>query len=158
MEEKTLTDELYFTFKLGTGKYAVEVTQVKEVLNFESVTKVPKALPYMKGVMNIRGSVVTVIDLRILFGFEASGDLADTDIIVTEINRGAEQPITVGLIADEVDVVTKLERVHSDSVAFGSMPQRTDFIQAVGKLDDAFVLILDLGRILASIEAELSGK
>ena len=70
-----MSDELYFTFGLSGGKYAVEVTMVKEILEFEKVTKVPKALPYMKGVMNNRGSVITVIDLRVLFGFEASDNL-----------------------------------------------------------------------------------
>ena len=71
METSFLTDE-YFTFNLGTVMYAIKVDGVKEVLNFEKLTKVPKALPYLKGVMNIRGSVVTIVDLRVLFGIEGS--------------------------------------------------------------------------------------
>lgn len=158
MEEQIISEEQYFTFKLAGGSYAVEVTKVKEILEFESVTRIPKALPYMKGVMNCRGSVITVVDLRVLFGFDASEDLSGTDIVVTELPSGREQPLTVGFIADEVDVVTALEKVHSDSVSFGTMPSRSDFIHSVGKLNGTFVLILDLEKIISAIEADISGE
>ena len=125
MENQLISDEQYFTFMLAGGKYAIEVTKVREILEYESITKVPKALPYMKGVMNNRGSVITVIDLRILFGFEVSNDLSDTEIVITEISENRDQAMTVGVIADSVDVVTKLELVHSDSVSFGATPACT---------------------------------
>lgn len=157
MENQLISDEQYFTFVLAGGKYAIEVTKVREILEYENITKVPKALPYMKGVMNNRGSVITVIDLRILFGFEVSDDLSDTEIVITEITENRDQPLTVGVIADSVDVVTKLELVHSDSVSFGTIASRSDLVKAVGKLDNTFVLILDLEKIFQSIEAEVSG-
>ena len=154
MDEQIISDEQYFTFKLADGSYAVDVTKVKEILEFESVTKIPKALPYMKGVMNCRGSVITVVDLRVLFGFDVSDDLSDTDIVVTELIEGREQPLVVGFIADEVDVVTPLEKIPSESVSFVTMPKRSDFIQAIGKLNNQFVLILDLEKIVATIQKE----
>lgn len=156
MENQLISDEQYFTFMLAGGKYAIEVTKVREILEYESITKVPKALPYMKGVMNNRGSVITVIDLRILFGFEVSDDLSDTEIVITEISENRDQAMTVGVIADSVDVVTKLELVHSDSVSFGAAPAHEDFVKAVGKMDNTFVLILDLEKIFHAIEAEVS--
>lgn len=156
MEDQIMSDELYFTFGLSGGKYAVEVTMVKEILEFEKVTKVPKALPYMKGVMNNRGSVITVIDLRVLFGFEASDNLEKTDIVITEIAENKEKSLTIGFIADEVDVVTKLELVNSESVSFGVVPSRGEFIKGVGKLNGSFVLILDLKKILETIDKEVS--
>lgn len=156
MENQLISDEQYFTFMLAGGKYAIEVTKVREILEYESITKVPKALPYMKGVMNNRGSVITVIDLRILFGFEVSDDLSDTEIVITEISENRDQAMTVGVIADSVDVVTKLELVHSDSVSFGAIPAHEDFVKAVGKMDNTFVLILDLEKIFHAIEAEVS--
>lgn len=156
MENQLISDEQYFTFMLAGGKYAIEVTKVREILEYESITKVPKALPYMKGVMNNRGSVITVIDLRILFGFEVSNDLSDTEIVITEISENRDQAMTVGVIADSVDVVTKLELVHSDSVSFGATPTHADFVKAVGKMDNTFVLILDLEKIFHAIEAEVS--
>ena len=154
MDEQIISDEQYFTFKLADGSYAVDVTKVKEILEFESVTKIPKALPYMKGVMNCRGSVITVVDLRVLFGFDVSDDLSNTDIVVTELIEGREQPLVVGFIADEVDVVTPLEKIPSESVSFVTMPKRSDFIQAIGKLNNQFVLILDLEKIIATIQKE----
>ena len=156
MENQLISDEHFFTFMLAGGKYAIEVTKVREILEYENITKVPKALPYMKGVMNNRGSVITVIDLRILFGFEVSNDLTDTEIVITEISENRDQPMTVGVIADSVDVVTKLELVHSDSVSFGTTPAHSDFVKAVGKLDNTFVLILDLEKIFRAIEEEVS--
>lgn len=155
METSFLTDE-YFTFKLGTVMYAIKVDGVKEVLNFEKLTKVPKALPYLKGVMNIRGSVVTIVDLRVLFGIEGSQDIEHLPIIVTEIPRPNDADLTLGIIADDVDVVTKLEKVPSDSIAYGTVPHRNDFVKAIGKKDGKFVLILDLPVILDSIEEEIN--
>ncbi len=154
MENQIISDEQYFTFKLAGGSYAVDVTKVKEILEYESITRIPKALPYMKGVMNCRGSVITVVDLRLLFGFDVSDDLTNTDIVVTEFVEGREQPLVVGFIADEVDVVTPLEKIPSESVSFVTMPKRSDFIQSVGKLNNQFILILDLEKIIETIQKE----
>ncbi len=79
------TEGLFFSFRLGTGMFAVPVGHVKEVFNFTSFTPVPNSLNYLKGVMNIRGSVVSLIDLRQLFGFNPSDNLTDTSIIDLEI-------------------------------------------------------------------------
>ena len=154
MENQIISDEQYFTFKLAGGSYAVDVTKVKDILEYESITRIPKALPYMKGVMNCRGSVITVVDLRLLFGFDVSDDLTNTDIVVTEFVEGREQPLVVGFIADEVDVVTSLEKIPSESVSFVTMPKRSDFIQSVGKLNNQFILILDLEKIIETIQKE----
>ncbi len=155
---ETQTENLFFTFKLDKGKFALEVTNVKEILDFESITKVPNAKPYMCGVMNIRGAVITVIDLQMLFGFKSSGDLTKTKIVVSEVKRGGEPVMTLGLVAEAVDVVTPLEIVPSDTVSYGVLPKRSDFVKAVGKLENEFVLILDLNKILSSITEETSKK
>lgn len=150
-------DEEYFTFSLGSVMYATEVTNVKEVLHFEKLTKVPKAMPYLKGVMNIRSSVVTIIDLRILFGIDGDNDLESLPIIVTEISRDeTSHPLTLGIIADNVNVVTKLEEVPSEGLSYGTIEHRNDFVKKVGKLNGQFVLILDLPAVLNSIEKEIS--
>ena len=150
-------DEEYFTFSLGSVLYATEVTNVKEVLHFEKLTKVPKALPYLKGVMNIRSSVVTIIDLRILFGIEGDNDIESLPIIVTEIQRDENTPaLTLGILADTVNVVTKLEEVPSEGLSYGTLEHRNDFVKKVGKLNEQFVLILDLPAVLDSIEREIS--
>lgn len=150
-------DEEYFTFSLGSVMYATEVTNVKEVLHFEKLTRVPKSLPYLKGVMNIRNSVVTIIDLRILFGVEGDNDIESLPIILTEVPHGEDrQPMTLGIIADAVNVVTKLESVPSEGLSYGTLEHRRDFVKNIGKLNGQFVLILDMPTVLGSIERELA--
>ena len=148
----------YFTFTLGSGSFALPVTSVKEVLNYEQISSVPKALPYLKGVINIRGSVVTVIDLRIMFGFESVKPLEKNSIIVTEIAQKGAQPLVLGVLSDSVNVVTPLEIIPADTADYGVMPNRREFISCVGKLNDKFILVLDLEKILESINAELEEK
>lgn len=150
-----MLDESYFTFKLGEGTFAIPVANVREVLNYEPVTKVPKALSYLKGVINIRGSVVTVADLRELFGFKSEVDLEKSSIIVLEIEQENEAPFVLGILADSVNVVTKLEEVKSENFDFGTLPERKEFISSIARNNDNFVLIMDIKKILSSIEKEL---
>ncbi|MCQ2610770.1 MAG: chemotaxis protein CheW [Treponema sp.] len=157
MEEKKVSEQVYFSFMLGQGAFAVPVNYVREVLNYDSITKVPKSLPYLKGVMNMRGSVVTVADFRELFGFESTKPVERCSIIVLEIPQPNEPDLILGMIADSVDVVTKLEMVKSENYDFGTLPGRKDFISGVAKKGDSFVLLLDLEKIMESIEEEIGG-
>ena len=150
-----MSEEMYFTFTLGDGIFAVPVTSVREVLRYSSLTRVPKAAPYLKGVMNIRGSVVTVIDFRELFNFPAKKAVEDSAIIVTETPQENEQPMTTALIADDVDVVGPLEITKSDNANYGSLSNRKEFIKCVGMKNGEFVLVLDLPKIFESIETEV---
>ncbi len=152
-----LFEKEYFTFYLGSVIYATEVASVREVINYEKITKVPKSLPYLKGVMNIRNSVVTIIDLRVLFGVEGDEEINALPIIVTEIKQGEEgPPMTIGIIADNVNVVTKLEIVPHDGLSYGLVENRKDFVKDIGKLNGQFVIILDLPAVLKSIEGEIA--
>ena len=150
-----MTDESFFTFNLGEGSFALPVKFVREVLNYEPITDVPKAMPYLKGVMNIRGSVVTVVDFREMFGFKSDRSLEKCSIIVLEIEQKDEQPMVLGMIVDSVDVVTRLEMVVSENYDFGTLPGRRDFISNVAKKGDSFILVLDLPKIFESIEKEI---
>ena len=145
----------FFTVNLGNGNFALPVKNVKEVLNYEPVSSVPKALPYIKGVMNIRGSVVTVIDLRTMFGFDPVKPIEKNSIIVTEIEQENAHPLTIGIFSDSVNNVTPLEIINADTADYGVIPNRKDFISGIGKIDEKFILILDLEKILFSINAEL---
>ena len=150
-----MTDDSFFTFNLGEGSFAIPVTYVREVINYEPITKVPKSLPYLKGVMNIRGSVVTVIDFRQMFGFKPLVPDEKSSIIVLEIDQKDDQPLVLGMLADSVDVVTRLEMVVSENYDFGTLPGRKDFVKDVAKNGDSFILVLDVKKILESIEAEI---
>ncbi len=159
MEEKKLSEEMYFTFTLGDGIFAIPVTSVREVLKFSSLTRVPKAASYLKGVMNIRGSVVTVVDFRELFNFKAKKALEDAAIIVTETEQEGEQSIlTIALVADDVDVVGPLEITKSDNANYGALGNRKEFIKCVGMKNGKFVLVLALDKIFESIEKDLDSE
>ena len=145
------TTNTYLTFTLADEQYAVEVYEVKEVLEFTKITKVPRTQDYMRGVINLRGSVVPVIDLRRKFGMGETEKTVDTSIVVLEIKLDGET-VTVGTLADSVQEV-----VNIDSSQIEPAPQigtriNTDFIEGIGKLDEQFVIILDIDRIFSQTE------
>ncbi len=147
---ENLSNAAYFTFLLGDVTYAVEVTTVKEVLPYEKVTPVPRTADYMKGVINIRGTVVTVIDFRVLFGIEIKPVKKDTSIIVAEIQQDNGSIMTFGFIADSVNGVGPLEREPS---AAGT---DTRFVKMLGKDGTNLVLVLDLNMIFDEVEKRLN--
>ena len=140
----------YFSFMLSETAYAVPVTAVKEVLPYEQITPVPRTADYLKGVVNIRGTVISVIDFRILFGLPIGEVGQETSIIVSEICDNSDQIFTFGFIADSVNEVGSLEKEPTGS---GSNMQ---FVQMIGKNGNQMVLVLDLNKILAHIEENIS--
>ena len=154
MNENT---DVYFTFFLGEGAFAIDVQSVKEVLTFESITTVPRAAPYMRGVMNIRGSVVSIIDFRTLFNIPSTTAENELSIIVTEVDAEGDSPLCFGVIADKVEEVESLDMLdRSDSIMGGDLSLSNQFIKKLGKKGDQFVLILDMEKILRYIEDDLA--
>ena len=149
---ENLSNAAYFTFLLGDVTYAVEVTTVKEVLPYEKVTRVPRTADYMKGVINIRGTVVTVIDFRVLFGIDIKPVDKNTSIIVAEIQLEDGSNMTFGFIADSVNGVGSLEKEPS---ATGT---NTQFVKMLGKDGTNLVLVLDLNKIFSEVEKRLSSE
>lgn len=142
----------YFTFMFGDVSYAVEVTSVKEVLPYEKITPVPRSKEYLKGVMNIRGTVISVIDFRTLFGIPAQEPTKATSIIVAEVPQNDAGPLSFGFIADDVNGVGPLEKEPAGS---GS---KTPFVKMLGHTDNGMVLILDMKKIFQFIEEDISVK
>lgn len=145
----------YFSFTLGKGMFAVPVMYVKEVFEYTSLTHVPNSLDYLLGVMNIRGSVVSIIDLRKLFGFNPSDDLDQTSVIDLEIPRQNEKPVEVAIIADMVDVVSGLSMIQAGSASYGIPEEQSKFVRSVARRGDEFILVLDVEKILKYIESDV---
>ena len=142
------TSSQYLVFTLAGEFYAVEVYDVKEVLEYTTVTRVPKTQDFMRGVINLRGSVVPVIDLRLKFQMGETEKTIDTSIIVMEVNIEGEM-VTLGTLADSVQEVINL-----DEEQIGPAPQigtriNTEFIRGIGKQDEQFIIILDTDRIFS---------
>ncbi|MBN1519263.1 MAG: chemotaxis protein CheW [Spirochaetales bacterium] len=146
---QTSVSAQYLTFTLDDEQYAVPVSKVREVLEYTRITKLPRTAEYMKGLINLRGAGVAVIDLRLKFGMPETPVDKDTAIIVLDVDSD-DGSVVVGALADAVHEVLELgaEQVEK-APRFGSK-LAAEFIQGVGKRDDRFIIILDIDHIFNS--------
>jgi purine-binding chemotaxis protein CheW len=150
MSISTITETTqYLTFKLDEEVFALDVIKIKEILEYTSVTKVPQTPEFMRGVINLRGSVVPVIDLRLKFGMSASEQTVNTCIIVAEVDMEGET-ILLGVLADSVQEVNEMEPAQIEAAPHIGTKLNTDFIKGMGKQDGAFVMILDIDKVFSS--------
>ena len=147
----------YLTFTLGEEQYAVEVSKAREVLELPVVTKVPRTPDFMRGVINLRGNVVPVCDLRLKFGLGQTGRSIDTRVVVMEIAYAGETAV-LGALADSVQEVIELEAGQIEPPPKIGMNIDTDFIRGMGKRNDRFIIILDIDRVFSPDEMERLSK
>jgi purine-binding chemotaxis protein CheW len=141
----------FLTFILDHERYAVEISKVREVLEFTSVNRVPRTPEYMRGVINLRGNIVPVIDLRLKLGLSRTERTIDTCIVITEVEIDGE-PLVLGALADSVQEVIEL-----DAASIAAPPRMgtrvdTRFIRGMGKREDQFLVILDIDLVLSEEE------
>ena len=148
MSEANEGSTLFLTFRLGEELFALDVSQVREVLELANITGVPNALEFMRGVINVRGSVVPVIDLRAKFGMEPTKRTVDTRIVVMELSMDDELTV-LGAMADSVHEVIDLPASAIEPPPKIGSRWRTKFIQGIGKKDDEFILILDIDKVFS---------
>jgi len=138
----------YMTFKLGDELFAIDVAQVREVLEVSLITKVPTAPPHLRGVVNVRGQATPVVDLRLRFGLPSSAATVNTRIIVLELQFDGEATV-LGGIADSVHEVIELEPANIDPPPRIAMRWRADFIHGMGKRGEDFIIILDVNAVFS---------
>ena len=146
----------YLTFKLAEEIFAVDVAKVREILEFTSITKVPQTPEFMRGVINLRGSVVPVMDMRLKFGMPETEKTVNTCIIVVEVSHEGET-IIIGALADSVQEVFELEPEQVEPAPRIGTKLNTDFILGMGKHDGAFIMILDIDQTFTSEEIATAG-
>src|SRR6185369_9249620 len=146
----------YLSFKLAEEVFALDVAKVREILEFTSVTKVPQTPDFMRGVINLRGSVVPVIDLRLKFGMTATEQTINTCIIVAEVEMDGET-MQLGALADSVQEVNEMEPGQIEAVPHIGTKLNTDFIKGMGKKDNNFVMILDIDKVFTSDDLSTVG-
>lgn len=145
----------YLSFSLGGGEYGVGILKVKEILQYETVTRVPSTPRSVRGVINLRGQVVPVIDLAAKFGLPETEVSRLTCILIVEARLDG-QPAVVGVMADAVQEVIELGPGDVEPApAFGTAV-RVDFLLGVGKVGKRFVLLLDLDRVISADEKEFA--
>lgn len=144
----------YLTFKLGEEIFALDISKVREVLDFTSITKVPRTPEFMRGVINLRGSVVPVVDMRLKFGMTRTEKTVNTCIIIVEVVVDGES-IILGTLADSVQEVLDLDPGQIEPAPKIGTRLRTEFIKGMGTRDAGFIIILDVDRIFSAEELTL---
>jgi len=143
----------YLTFVLGTETFAIGIMAIKEIIEYASLTEVPMMPAYVRGVINLRGAVVPVLDLPIRFGKASSAVTKRTCIVIIDVMLGSERHV-LGLVVDAVNAV--LEIPPSDiepPPAFGASI-RTEFIRGMVKINSKFVIVIDVDHVLAADEVQ----
>jgi purine-binding chemotaxis protein CheW len=143
----------YMTFKLANEEYGLEILKVREIIGLMDITRVPCTEEFMSGVINLRGKVIPVIDLRLKFGMAKCQVTDQTVIIVVQYSLHGRS-MTMGLLVDQVLEVLSIEAPHIEPPPeFGGSQTRNDFILGVGKSDKRVIFLLDIGRVLSAEEA-----
>jgi purine-binding chemotaxis protein CheW len=136
-------DEQFVAFHLAGETYAIPILFVQEIIRAREITRIPRSLPHVRGVVNLRGNIVPVIDLRMRLGLPTTEETTESRIVVVEIGSG-----TVGMIVDQVSQVVRIDTASIEPPSALLADHETDYVQAVGRLDDELVVILDVSRTL----------
>ncbi|MDC7224402.1 MAG: chemotaxis protein CheW [Spirochaetales bacterium] len=151
-EEKKINQ--YLTFTVSEEAYALNVLNVREVLEFSQLSKVPRMPDFMRGIINLRGSIVPVIDLKLKFGLGKTEKTIDTSIIVCEMVM-EEETIVMGLLTDSVKEVIDLDETEIEPTPYVGAKIDTAFIYGMGKKDEEFLIILNMEKILSANELNM---
>ncbi len=155
MNEKILEEvKQYLTFKLRDEVFGVDVAQVREILDYIKITKVPQTPEFMRGVINLRGSVVPVVDMNIKFGMQRTEKTVNTCIVVVEVELDGSTTV-IGALVDSVQEVYEIDSKNIEPAPKIGTKLKTEFIKGMGKQDENFIIILDIDKIFSADELEI---
>lgn len=145
----------YLSFTLAGADHAVGILQVKEILQFEGATRVPSVPASVRGVINLRGNVVPIVDLALKFGLRETPVGRRTCVVIVEASVGGKRT-AVGVLADSVNEVLDLGAADIEPPPSFGTGVKVDYLIGMGKVGKGFVLLLDLDRVLSAEEKELA--
>ncbi|SPF41707.1 Scaffold protein CheW associated with MCPs of class 34H [Syntrophobacter sp. SbD1] len=145
----------YLTFKLEDEVFALDIGKVREVLDFTLIAKVPQTPDFMLGVLNLRGNVVPVVDMRLKFAMTRTETTVNTCIIIVEIEIDGENTV-LGALVDSVQEVMDLEPDQIEPAPRIGTRLNTKFIKGMGKRDNHFIIILDIDKVFSSDELAMA--
>jgi purine-binding chemotaxis protein CheW len=140
----------YLTFVLAGEEYGLEILKVREIIGMMDITAVPRTPDFVRGVINLRGKVIPIMDLRLKFGMDGAEQTEQTCIIVVAVN-GIEMGVVVDKVSEVLDIAAK---EIEDAPSFG-VTVDTDFILGMGKSRGKVTILLDIGKVLTTAEAEV---
>lgn len=143
----------YLTFLLGTETFAIGILAIKEIIEYDSLTEVPMMPLYVRGVINLRGAVVPVLDLPVRFGKAANAVTKRTCIVIIDVVLGSQQHV-LGLVVDAVNAVLDIPASEIEPPPTFGASVRTEFIRGMVKVNNKFVILLDVDRTLAADELQ----
>ncbi|MEX0322885.1 MAG: chemotaxis protein CheW [Puniceicoccaceae bacterium] len=145
----------YLTFQLGEESYGISVLKVREIIQMQSITRIPRTQAYMKGVINLRGKVIPVADLRIKFEFEKAEVSERTCIIVVSLNLPDGRETLTGLIVDAVEEVMQIEAAQiEDAPSFTGTSISMDYIFGMAKVKENVKMLLDIDKVVSAERVE----
>ena len=147
----------YLTFKLDVEEYGLEILKVQEIIKMMDITHVPRTPAFVRGVINLRGKVIPVVDLRLKFGMESRETTDKTCVIVVQVAQ-ANGSVTMGIIVDEVSEVLDINAEQIEPAPEFGTSVNTDFILGMGKVAKKVIMLLDIDKVLSSGELAAVGK
>lgn len=150
-QEEISTLNSYLSFSLDRECFGVNVSKVIEILEVPHITKIPKAPSFMRGVINLRGTVLPVVDIRLKFGLAPKADTINTCIIVFNISLGQET-VMVGALVDAVQEVFEMKEADMQPAPSMGGRYKSEFIRGMAQRDEAFIMMLQVDKIFAAEE------
>jgi purine-binding chemotaxis protein CheW len=145
----------YLTFCLAEEEYGIGILKIKEIIGMMPITAVPQVPDFVKGVINLRGKVIPVIDLRLRFGIPAM-DYTDRSCIVVVEMKGESGTVLIGIVVDAVSEVLNIKEADIEDTPTFGVKLNTDYILGMAKMDNGVKILLDIDRVLGSEELAIS--
>ena len=150
-KEASIHEGKYLTFVLGSEEYGIEIIKVREIIGIMDITTVPQTPDYMKGVINLRGKVIPVIDLRLKFSMSEEEYTQETCVIVVEVNN-----THIGIIVDSVSEVQDISGSEIEEPPVLGKGVDTNFILGMGKVKEKIIILLDIEKVLTSEDLDMA--
>ncbi len=145
----------YLTFSLKDEEYGIEIIKVKEIIGMMAITMIPQTPAYVKGVVNLRGKVIPVIDLRLKFGMEATSYTERTCIVVVEISGKGRGNFFMGIVVDTVSEVLNIREVEIEETPDFGARMNTAYILGLAKMSSGVKILLEIDKVLSSDELDI---
>lgn len=144
----------HLTFRLGAEEYGLDILKVQEIIGIMPITRVPRTPQFVRGVINLRGKVIPVVDLRVKFGMESVQDTDRTCIVVVQVT-GKNGHTVMGTVVDEVSEVIDIGEDQIEPTPEFGAGVSTEFVLGIGKIAERVVMVLDIDRVLTSKEVTI---
>jgi purine-binding chemotaxis protein CheW len=155
-QELVVQRHQYLTFTVAAEPFGIAIASIKEIIEYRAPTGVPMMPGYMRGIINLRGRVLPVIDLAVRFGRSKVSETRRTCIVILEVQQNEERH-DIGVMVDAVSAVVEIADADVEPTPSFGAKLRTDFISGMGKIGEQFVILLDIGKVLSIEELAVLG-